>query len=423
MGYLYPPPRLGEGAGEKPTGSVMKFLNEKNKILAGLTVCHLFNDFYNWVLPPLLPAVIRTFGLSYFQVGFLSFTNIFIQALLQPAMGYFADRHRRRKIVLMLGFALYVIGIASLGLASSYWIFLLLCLVIGVGGSAYHPQSTNFLSKYFRENQGKAQGIHGIGGSLGFFLAPMAVTFLVATFGWRKAVLLLVIPGIFMIGLIWKLLEEPEARGNRGFVRNLPASLILLSIVYGMVSMVHSGFTTFLPTFYVEKGSTLFQAGVSTSYMFIAGLVAQPIGGFLFDKFGGRLVFLTAFGFLTVFTFAFLTSTGLVALLFSVGVGFSALSLFPLGMAFAAELTKDERVGMTVGLVFGSAQAFSSFSPILIGYIADRTGLGNALFSLTAIAFLGMVLSWFLPERRKAVVSPPWSAIRRPSSQQPIDHG
>lgn len=393
----------------------MRFPNEKTKVLTGLTICHLFNDFYNWVLPPLLPAVIKTFGLSYFQVGLLSFTNLFIQALLQPTVGYFADLHRKRKAILMLGFALYMVGIASLGLAPNYWTFFLLCLVIGMGASAYHPQSANFLSKYFRGNQGRAQGIHGIGGSFGFFLAPIVVGFLVDNLDWRKAVLVLTIPGVFIILLIYKLLEEPKARGNRGFIRNLPSSLILLSVVYGLDSMVHSGFTTFLPTFYVEKGATLSQAGLWTSCMFIAGLIAQPLGGTFFDKFGGRRVFLTSFGFLTIFTFAFLTSSGALALLLSICVGFFTLSLFPIGMAFAAELTKDERVGMTVGLVFGSAMIFSSFSPILIGFIADRIGLGNAFFTLTAIAFLGMILSWFLPERRKitAVQGQP-SVVRSP---------
>ncbi|MCI0529199.1 MAG: hypothetical protein L0Y56_17320, partial [Nitrospira sp.] len=55
-------------------------------------------------------------------------------------------------------------------------------------------------------------------------------------------------------------------------------------------------------------------------------------------------------------------------------------------------------------------QVFSSLSPILIGQIADQTSLGNAFFTLPAIALLGLILSWFLPERRKTTV------VRRPSS-------
>jgi FSR family fosmidomycin resistance protein-like MFS transporter len=393
----------------------MKFSKDKTTILAGLTLCHTFNDFYNWVLPPLLPAVIKTFGLSHFQVGLLSFTSIFVQAVLQPTIGYFADLHRKRKALLIMGFVLYVIGIASLGLAPAYWVFFLLCLVIGIGASTYHPQSANFLSKYFRGNQGKAQGIHGIGGSLGFVLAPLTVGFLVDHFGWRKSSFLLVLPGIFIIPLIWKLLEEPEARGNRGFTRNLPSALLLLSVVYGLDSMVHSGFTTFLPTFYVEKGATLSHAGILTSCMFIAGLIAQPIGGILFDKFGGRFVFLTSFGFLTLFTFAFLNAQGILAIIFSICVGFFTLSLFPVGMAFAAELTKGEKIGTTVGLVFGSAQIFSSFSPMLVGRLADRVGLGKAFFALTAVAFLGVILSLFLPARRKTgTVGSPLSETYNP---------
>jgi FSR family fosmidomycin resistance protein-like MFS transporter len=380
----------------------MNLPKDKTKILTGLTVCHLFNDLYNWALPPLLPAVIKTFNLTHSQVGFLSSMSIFIQAVLQPTLGYFADLHRKRKAMLIAGFVLYAIGIASLGLASNYWIFFLLCLIIGVGGSTYHPQSANFLSKNFQGIQGKAQGIHGIGGSLGFYFAPIVITLLVERFGWRLAVMWLILPILFIVPFLSKLLKEPEAHGHKGFVSNLPPSLILLSIVYGLDSMVHSGFSTFLPTYYVEKGAGLSQAGFLTSYMFLAGLIAQPVGGMLFDKFGGRFVFVTSFGFLTLFIFAFLSATGVPALLLSICVGFFTLSLFPVGMAFAAALTKGERVGTTVGLVFGSAQVFSSFSPTLVGRLADHYGLGKAFFALVAVAFLGMILSLFLPAQRKA---------------------
>ena len=52
---------------------------------------HAVNDTYTSFLPPLLPSLIQSFGLSNTQAGLLS---VFLQwpSVLQPFIGYLADR-------------------------------------------------------------------------------------------------------------------------------------------------------------------------------------------------------------------------------------------------------------------------------------------------------------------------------------------
>src|SRR5262249_13170218 len=152
------------------------------------------NDFYTMVIPPLLPALRVAFGLGYVTAGVVAWSFYILSGLLQPAVGELADSRGRRRAVLVGGFLVFAIGFVAMALVPTYPMLLVASLVCGLGGTSYHPQSTGFLTKAFPSTKGRAMGIHGWGGSIGNFLAPLVVTLLVARWGWRPALLGLAIP-------------------------------------------------------------------------------------------------------------------------------------------------------------------------------------------------------------------------------------
>jgi len=101
-------------------------------------------------------------------------------------------------------------------------------------------------------------GIHGWGGSIGNFLAPLAVATLVSWMGWRQGVVVLVLPGLCIAALLWRLLDEPDRISISNFGTGLSKELVLVAVAFALLSMVLRGFVTFLPTFLVERG---FNAG------------------------------------------------------------------------------------------------------------------------------------------------------------------
>ncbi|MEE8303160.1 MAG: MFS transporter, partial [Candidatus Tectomicrobia bacterium] len=360
---------------------------------------HMVNDFYSMVLPPLIPALIPVFGLNYFQIGLLSFCFYILSGILQPTVGYLSDKHAIRKKIIIAGFLINGVGFLAIGLSPTYHWVLLASLLCGLGAATFHPQSTNFLSRAFPQSKGRVMGIHGWGGSIGNFLAPLVVAALVSWIGWRYGVMVLLIPGLCVACMLWRLLDEPEEVQVSSFGKGLSKDLVLVAVTFALLSMVLRGFLTFLPTFLVEQGSTLAQAGFFTSLMLVVGLVSQPLGGVVYDRVGGRVIFFvcalaTGFGLL-MFTHA----TGFMVVVWTIVVGFFVAALFPVALAMGSDVAKGNQVGMSVGVVFGLSSTLSAFTPALMGYVADHVGLSRSFSLLIVIACLGALLALVLPRK------------------------
>nr|NIV29020.1 hypothetical protein [Anaerolineae bacterium] len=65
-----------------------------------ISAAHAVHDTYSAFLPPLLPAFIESMSLAKAEAGLLS---VFLQApsLLQPVIGYVADRFTLRLVVIL----------------------------------------------------------------------------------------------------------------------------------------------------------------------------------------------------------------------------------------------------------------------------------------------------------------------------------
>ena len=205
-------------------------------LLSGLTTGHMVNDFYSMVLPPLIPALIPVFGLSYFQIGLLSFCFYILSGVLQPTIGFLSDKHAIRRKIIIAGFLINGLGCMAIGLSSTFSWVMLASLLCGLGAATFHPQSTSFLSRAFPASKGRAMGIHGWGGSIGNFLAPLVVAALVSWVGWRQGMIMLVIPGLLIAMVLWRLLDEPEEVQVSSFGAGLSRELLLVAVTFSLLA-------------------------------------------------------------------------------------------------------------------------------------------------------------------------------------------
>jgi MFS transporter, FSR family, fosmidomycin resistance protein len=376
----------------------------KTLLLAGLTTGHMVNDFYSMVLPPLIPALVPVFGLNYLQIGLLSFCFYILSGILQPTIGHLADRHALRKKIIIAGFLVNGLGFLAIGLSPTYSLVMLASLLCGLGAATFHPQSTHFLSRAFPQSKGRAMGVHGWGGSIGNFLAPVGVAFLVSWVGWRQGVMLLIIPGICIALLLGRLLDEPKDTQVTRFGKGLSKDLVLVAATFALLTMVLRGFLTFLPTFLVEQGATITQAGLFTSLMLCVGLVSQPLGGVVYDHAGGRAIFFACALATGIGLLAFTQATGAMMIVCTVVIGFFVSALFPVSLAMGSDIAKGNQVGMSVGVIFGLSSTLAAFTPALMGYVADGVGLQRSFSLLIALAFLGALLALALPGKLRAGV-------------------
>lgn len=372
------------------------------RILASLVGCHAINDFYGLVTAPLLPAIRASFGLSYSAVAIVPFLTLITSALLQPTLGYLADRRALRRVCMACGFAMLALAMFSLGQSRSYLAVLVAAVILGIGASTYHPQSATLLAYYFaRQRRGFAQGVHGIGNALGFLLAPVVIYFLLQHGEWRQVATWLALPASLGALIALFALREPASRGGRGLLAGITPPLALLTGINGLALATSSSFTNWLPTYYYGHGYTLASSALLTGATSLAAFLAQPLGGAISDRIGRRRLLGLALTGVGVSIGLFLLAPSIVlAIALSLVVGFWSSLTPPVMMVYASELATGERTGTAVGVVWGIATTVSALALPLTGKLIDLAGgqVSTAYAVLAGFALLAAVLSRKLPK-------------------------
>ena len=61
-------------------------------VLAAISFCHMLNDMMQSLLPAIYPILKDNYGLTFGQIGYLTFTFQVTASLLQPLIGMFTDK-------------------------------------------------------------------------------------------------------------------------------------------------------------------------------------------------------------------------------------------------------------------------------------------------------------------------------------------
>ncbi len=114
------------------------------KVLFALTLVHFTGDFYSSFTSPLFPLFVEKLGLSLTEVGIIAGINRLLAFIVQPSVGYLADRHPTRGFIIT-GLLMTVTFIPLSGIAPGFWWLLLAIAVGSVGSSMFHPSVTGMV--------------------------------------------------------------------------------------------------------------------------------------------------------------------------------------------------------------------------------------------------------------------------------------
>jgi MFS transporter, FSR family, fosmidomycin resistance protein len=172
------------------------------RVIGVVGVAHGMSHFFQLVLPPLFPLLRAEFDVSYATLGALVSTFYVASGLCQFGAGFAVDRFGARP-VLLGGLGLLAGGtLLAGGVPGIAWLFPLAALM-GVGNGVFHPADFAVLNANVHPRRlGHAYSSHGIGGSLGYALAPIASYGLAGVFGWRTALIVLGIAGLVALALL-----------------------------------------------------------------------------------------------------------------------------------------------------------------------------------------------------------------------------
>jgi FSR family fosmidomycin resistance protein-like MFS transporter len=374
------------------------------KIIFALTLVHFMGDFYSSFIAPLLPAFVDKLSLSMAQVGIMIGIMRFLAFIVQPSIGYVADRYPTRSFALG-GLLLTVLFIPLTGLSPSFFVLTLLLAFGSVGSSMFHPSITGMVPVYAGRNSGFSMSIFNTGGTLAFGIGPLFITWYVARYGLSTMPVTMLI-GLGALIFLYRILPMPEDQDLKtsGFINSLKDTLgevwqavLLIWCVMVLRAIVGQSFMTFMPVLLAQKGYPLVAVGVVTSLFVVAGSLSGLTAGYLADKTGFKPIFYWTHGLMTPALLLFLNLSGSWIYIGAFTAGLFVLATLPLGVVMAQELAPRGR-SMVASLMMGFAYGLGGVISPVIGKLSDLFSIQTVLLYVAFIPLLTLVIIFFFPD-------------------------
>ena len=375
-------------------------------ILAAISFCHLLNDMMQSLLPAIYPMIKSSYGLSFGQIGLLTFTFQFTASLLQPLVGALADK-TPRPYSLAIGMGFSLLGLLLLAFAASYAVLLVAAALIGSGSSVFHPESSRVARMASGGKHGFAQSVFQVGGNLGTSAGPLLAAFVVLPHGqssvaWFSAAALLGIVLLVNVGH-WYKAHGVSRLASAGSTRRVTprhhvALALFVLLMLGFSKFVYLASISSYYTFYlIEHFHLPVRSAQLHLFVFLASAaIGGMIGGPLGDRFGSKyIIWVSILGvlpFTLLLPHANLFWTGVL----TVPIGLILASAFPSIVVYAQDLLPG-RTGTVAGLFFGLAFGMGSVGAAVLGKLADHIGV-VAIYQICAFLPLIGLLAAFLPD-------------------------
>jgi FSR family fosmidomycin resistance protein-like MFS transporter len=378
-------------------------------ILLGISSGHLINDLLQAVVPAVYPILKQTFALSFAQIGLITLTGQVTASLLQPLVGFWADR-RPHPYSLTAGMTATLVGVVLLSLAQSFAWLLASVALIGVGSAIFHPESSRIARIAAGARPGLAQSLFQTGGNVGHSLGPLLAAFIVVPFGqgsiaWFAVVAALGVAILWPVG-VWAHREQGVRSVDRPSTRHSVLSparvwwtLVILIALLVSKFVYLASLTSYFTFYLIERfGVSVGQAQIHL-FVFLCAIAVGPlVGGPVGDRVGRKAVIwisiLGALPLTLLLPFVDLFWTGVL----SVCIGVILASAFPAILVFAQELLPGQ-VGLVSGLFFGLAFGIGGVGAALLGRLADATSI-TVVYHVCAFLPAFGVLAAALPDVR-----------------------
>jgi sugar phosphate permease len=370
------------------------------------------------------------------QVGLVFSAFAYPYLLFQIFGGWVGDRFGARRALTLAGL-IWASATILMGLVSGLTSMIAARVMLGFGEGATFPVATRAMADWTpASKRGFAQGITHSAARLGNALTPPVVAWLILLVTWRGS---FIIMGV--ISFIWTLVWARYFRDNprdhpaisaaevsqlpqfrtRQDRRNDPVPwraltrrMLPVTAVYFCYGWTLWLYLAWIPQYFLQNyhlnlaSSALFAAGV-----FLAGVVGDTLGGIVSDRIYERthdrnkarrnLVVVGFLGSLvSMLPILVLHDVTWAALCLSVAFFFSE---FTIGPMWAIPMDIAPRyAGSASGLMNTGSALAAIVSPLIAGYVIDRTGVWELPFiGSIALLLLGAVLAfWMKPDQELA---------------------
>ncbi len=376
------------------------------EVLGAISVSHFLNDSIQSLMLAVYPLFKSNFHLSFAQIGLITLAYQLTASIIQPLVGRFTDRHPM-PYSLPFGMLFTFGGLLLLSVAPNYEALLLAAVLVGLGSSVFHPESSRVARMASGGRHGLAQSIFQVGGNVGSAVGPLLAAFIIMPNGqhslsWFSLVALLAIVILSFVGRWYQRQRHRPKRPAAKIVEPLlPPKLVRRSILI-LVALMASKFlyltsiSSYLIFYLMQRFHIATQEAQMHLFIFLAAVAAGTLmGGPIGDRFGRKkVIWVSLLGiapFTLVLPYVGLTLSAILTMI----IGFLLASAFPAIVVYAQELVPG-KVGTISGLFFGLAFGLGGVGAALLGELADIWGI-QVVYQICAFLPLLGVLAAFLP--------------------------
>jgi FSR family fosmidomycin resistance protein-like MFS transporter len=379
------------------------------RVLVALSVSHLLNDTLQAVIPALYPLLKDNFGISFAQIGLITFTFQLTGSLFQPVVGSFTDR-RPLPYSLAVGMGFTLIGLILFSQAARFSSLVIAAAFTGTGSAIFHPEASRLARLASGGKHGLAQSVFQVGGNFGTSLGPLLAALVVVPRGQKYLLwfTVLAIGGIILLTRLggWyrqhlelarqrpkAVAHHPHAHLSR---RRVILALVVLAVLIFSKYFYLASITNYYTFYLIDRFGVSVQQSQICLFVFLFAVAAGTIiGGPVGDRIGRKYVIWVSILGIAPFTLA-LPYVGLAATIaLSAVIGVVLASAFSAILVYATELVPG-KVGMIAGLFFGFAFGMAGIGSALLGKLADHTSIATVYHVCSFLPLLGIV-TIFLP--------------------------
>jgi len=366
-------------------------------------------DFFVVVMT--LTAIAKEFGRSDAEIAFSITLTLAFRPVGAFIFGLLADRYGRR-LPLMLDLIFYSVVEVLSGLAPSYWSFLVLRALFGIGmGGEWGVGASLVMEKVPPKWRGVFSGLLQQGYAAGYLLAAFCYFVVFPRWGWRPMFFIGGLPALLALYVrfqvreseVWERTRHRDwASLGRGILSHWKLFLYLWALMT-MMNFVSHGTQDLYPTFLQRDwGFTPQGRAVLTAFTMVGALTGGVLFGFFSDRIGRRrsIVIALVGAVLMIPAWAFAPSIPVLYLggFFMQFMVQGAWGVIP---AHITELSPDSVRGFLPGFAYQCGVAVAGLVAVIEAWFAARLTYTWAM-ALTAgtVFVVCAIVAWLGPERR-----------------------
>jgi SHS family lactate transporter-like MFS transporter len=333
------------------------------------------------------------------EMAFAVATTLYMRPLGAFIFGLIADRYGRR-LPLVIDLIFFSVVEVLSGLAHSYWMFLLLRALFGIGmGGEWGVGASLAMEKAPAKSRGVLSGLLQEGYATGNLLAAVCYLFVFPKLGWRPMFFIGGLPALLAIYVrlgvreseVWQRTKSANwANLGRAILSHWKLFLYIF-VMMTMMNFVSHGTQDFYPTFLKDhRGFTPQQASYIAIVYNLGAIVGGIVMGYYSDRVGRRRAMVTSLllAIVVIPLWAYAPTTALLV------VGAFLLQFMVQGAwgvvpAHINELAPDQVRGFLPGFAYQCGVAVAGSIVYLQAVLANRFSFAGTMALTALIVFAG----------------------------------